>query len=96
MPVHFCLRSAPAPWQPISKPHRTLTLLVALALLAPGCTPIPPQPFQSADPSDMDARVPAATYRPVLGNYNSQRPVEPAPWRERTDRVTPAPKKDGQ
>jgi len=37
--------------------------------------------------------VPAATYRPVLGGYVSQRPVDPAPWREQNDRVAPAEKR---
>lgn len=70
-------------------------VLAAAALLTQGCAQIPQLPFAGANPSDPDVRVPATAYRSVLGNYSSQRPVEPAPWRERNDRVAPAPKKDG-
>lgn len=73
--------------------YRLATVLAAGALLAQGCAPIPPQPFAGAEVSNPDIRVPATAYRPVLGTYSSQRPVEPAPWRERNDRVAPAPKK---
>lgn len=76
--------------------YRLPVVLTACALLAQGCAAISPQPFQGAGASNPDARVPPTTYRPVLGTYSSQRPVEPAPWRERNDRVAPAPKKDGQ
>ncbi len=75
--------------------YRLPAVLAVVALLTQGCAPTPPRPSLAADPSDMDVRVPPAAYRPVLGNYSSQRPVEPKPWRERNDRVTPAPKKDG-
>jgi hypothetical protein len=30
----------------------------------------------------------------VLGGYVSQRPVEPAPWRERNERVAPQPRSE--
>jgi hypothetical protein len=46
----------------------------------------------SPDPSDPNARAPATAYRPVLGGYVSQRPVEPAPWRTQNNRVAPAEK----
>ena len=71
-------------------------VLAAGALLAQGCAPIPPQPFAGAEASDPDVRVPPAAYRPVLGTYSRQRPVEPSPWRERNDRVAPTQKKEGQ
>ena len=70
--------------------------LSAGALLAQGCAATPPRPFDGAKVADPGVRVPPAAYRPVLGNYSSQRPVEPSPWRERNDRVAPTPKKDGQ
>jgi len=66
--------------------------LAAVVLLTQGCAAIPPRPIVGAEASDPDARVPPAAYRPVLGNYSSQRPVEPMPWRERNDRVAPAQK----
>lgn len=40
-------------------------------------------------PADPQARVPAANYRPATSGYTPQRPVEPLPWRERNERVTP-------
>ncbi len=70
--------------------------LAALALLMQGCAPIPQRPFQGADAADPEVRVPATAYRPVLGIYTSQRPVEPALWRERNESVTPAPKQTGK
>ena len=75
--------------------YRLPAVLAAVALMTQGCAASPPRPFQEANASDPDARVPPTAYRPVLGTYSSQRPVEPAPWRERNDRVAPAPKKEG-
>ncbi len=57
-----------------------LPALLMLCALAQGCTSAPPRPLRGADPADAEVRVPTATYRPVLGPYSSQRPVEPAPW----------------
>lgn len=71
-------------------------MLFACALLIQGCAQSSPRPLGDAEVSDPDARVPSATYRPVLGAYSSQRPVDPLPWTERNQRVTPAPKRDGQ
>ena len=64
---------------------------VLLCLLTSACFSTPERPVAGPDPSDPNARTPA-TYRPVLGGYVSQRPVEPAPWREQNDRVAPAEK----
>jgi hypothetical protein len=61
-----------------------------LCLLTSACFPTPERPTAGADPSNPIARVPATAYRPVLGGYVSQRPVEPAPWREQNDRVAPS------
>src|SRR5882757_2819829 len=55
---------------------------VLLCLLTSACFSTPERPTAGRDPSDPAARAPATTYRPVLGGYVSQRPVEPAPWRE--------------
>jgi hypothetical protein len=65
---------------------------VLLSLLTSACFPTPERPTAGPDPSHPTARVPATAYRPVLGGYVSQRPVEPAPWREQNDRVAPAEK----
>lgn len=67
-----------------------LARIIALCLLTAACTAAPPP--AGPDASDPGARVPAASYRPVLEGYVSQRPAEPAPWREQNQRVTPAPK----
>ena len=60
-------------------------------LLAQGCA-MPPGPQASADPSDSAVRTPASSYRSVIRGYDSRRPIEPAPWRERNDSVAPEPK----
>ena len=95
MSAQFWPRSVAAHRRPALWRYRLPAVLTACALLAQGCTPIPPQPFVGAKASDPNVRVPPVAYRPVLGTYSSQRPVEPAPWRERNDRVAPAPNKDG-
>jgi hypothetical protein len=61
-----------------------------LCLTVGGCLPAAERPFSGPDPSDPSVRVQALGYRPVLGGYVSLRPVEPASWRERNDRVAPA------
>jgi len=63
-----------------------------LCLLTSACLSTPERPTAGRDPADPAARTPATTYRSVLGGYVSQRPVEPAPWREQNDRVAPAEK----
>ncbi len=76
--------------------YRRSAVLTVCALLMQGCAATPPRPLAGDEASDPAARVPAVGYRPVLGSYSSQRPVEPLPWVERNQRVTPQPKKDGQ
>ena len=70
-----------------------LRKLAGIALLAgvQGCSAPPTSPF-AADPADASARAPAVRYRPVLEPYTARRPVEPGPWREQNERVTPAPR----
>ena len=72
-----------------SKVRRAISI-VLLCLPFAACMSVPERPATGPDPSDPKVRVPAAAYRPILGGYTSQRPVEPAPWRERNERVTPA------
>jgi hypothetical protein len=60
-------------------------------LLTQGCA-VAPDPQAGADPADAASRVPAASYRSVTRGYESRRPVEPAPWRERNENVTPEQK----
>ncbi len=64
--------------------------VLALALLVQGCAA--PIPLAGPNPADPGVRVPAVAYRPSMGKYPSQRPVEPSGWREQNERVTPAPK----
>jgi hypothetical protein len=72
------------------RPGALLALCVA-AWAGQGC--IDPPGLAGSDPSDPAARAPAAPYRSVTSGYQSRRPVEPAPWRERNDRVAPAEKR---
>ena len=60
-----------------------------LCLLAAACSTPPDRLAAGPDPADASARGAVASYRPVLSGYTSQRPVDPAPWRERNDRVAP-------
>ena len=66
--------------------------LLASGLLVAACTAAPHQPFSGPDPSNATTPVRGVGYRSTVGSYASQRPAEPAPWREQNDRVAPAPK----
>ena len=96
MSVYFWAYAAASKRQSALWHFRLAAGLAAIVLLMQGCAPIPPRPFQGTDAADPEVRVRATAYRPVLGTYTSQRPVEPAPWRERNERVAPAPKSGGQ
>lgn len=84
----FARPAAMARQQTRSMNRRRVVAVAALGLLAAACTATAP-PLSGADPSDATVRVPAMTYRSVLGGYVSRRPVEPAPWREQNERVAP-------
>lgn len=66
-------------------------IVIALTLLAAACKPLA-GPLAGADPSDPAAPVPKTRYQSSLGAYERQRPIEPGPWREQNERVTPQPK----
>ena len=66
--------------------------VVALCLLTAGCVATPGKPIAGIDPSAENVRVPSAGYRSTTGGYISQRPVEPGPWREQNERITPTPR----
>lgn len=89
-PVAAILPRARRP-QP-SAPVR-LAAILALAGALSACAR-PPSAFSPniADPSDPAARVAATTYRSPFDSYRSQRPVQPASWREQNERVAPKPK----
>lgn len=79
------------PTTPFQRSFRAVLFFGTLTALV-GCA-TPPRPFAGPDPSDPEVRVPAATYRTALSGYTSQRPVGPAPWRERNEPVAPAEKR---
>ena len=75
--------------------HPYLLAAVALAALAlAGCQPAT-VPVAAADPAVSFVPVPGVHYRSSTAPYHSQRPVTPAPWRERNDAVAPGAKSDG-
>lgn len=63
-------------------------LLLLIGMLA-GCTVARIAPLVVADPSDPNVPVRSARYSSVIAGYVSQRPVNPKPWREQNERVTP-------
>ena len=71
--------------------HGLSPALFCLLLLA-GCTAAPPAPVNALHPADPEAGARAASYRPVVGPYTSQRPREPGGWRENNERVAPQEK----
>jgi hypothetical protein len=77
----------------IQQTLRGVFLLGAMTVLV-GCTVAPSPPFIGPDPSDPSIRVPAAGYRSTIAPFRSQRPVEPASWREQNERLAPQPHSD--
>jgi hypothetical protein len=66
--------------------------VVTLCMTAAACAPAPARLTAGLAAADPAAPVPATAYRPALGGYVSQRPVEPAAWREQNERVAPRQK----
>jgi hypothetical protein len=77
---------------PLLQSIAVLATAISIILLGQSCSPPPPSPFTGSDPSDPRTPVRATVYRSTVGPYTSQRPVEPVPWREQNERVTPPPK----
>lgn len=63
----------------------------AISIALAACSQVP-RPLVGLDPSDPRSPVRMTAYRSVIGPYQSQRPVEPAPWREQNEQIAPAPK----
>jgi hypothetical protein len=77
----------------VTPPFRgELGLLAGLVLMLSGCADVPRSPAAGPDPADPSARAPRVDYRPTVGGYKSQRPVDPAQWVEQNERVAPGPK----
>jgi hypothetical protein len=85
----ICTRAAALGPQRVRSAGRVAALAAAVILLN-ACSQTP-QRLAGPDPSDPQAPARPAAYRPVIGPYASQRPVEPLPWRDQNDRLTPAP-----
>jgi hypothetical protein len=66
--------------------------VVALGSILAACAVAPAAPVAGPDPASPDVRVPLTNYRSTIGSYQRQRPVEPMPWIEQNQRVTPQPK----
>lgn len=71
---------------------RLVALIVPAGLLLAACSEAPRPPLAGPDPADPGARTRGVDYRSTIGSYRSQRPVEPAPWAEQNERVSPAPR----
>jgi hypothetical protein len=87
----FCMRAAIS--RPLARCGRSVAALATavIAMVLAACSQAP-RPLGGPDPSDPRSSTRAADYRSVIGPYESQRPVEPAPWREQNDRIAPAPR----
>jgi hypothetical protein len=78
--VRFCA--------PLARPHIAsrgplpwalrIVVVTATSIVLATCAQTPPRFAARPDPSDPHAPARATAYRPVLGNYVSQRPAEPA------------------
>jgi hypothetical protein len=66
--------------------------VIVLGSVLSACAAAPAAPVAGPDPSSPDVRVPSISYRSTIGSYQRQRPVEPGPWIEQNQRVTPQPK----
>lgn len=87
-------RPQPAATRRRRQPFQIWPLAVlALSLPISGCAAgSAERASEATDVADPTARVPATGYRSAFRGYESQRPVEPLPWRERNENVAPKPK----
>ena len=67
-------------------------IAIALTLLLAACTPVSRGLCRSRSGRSIHSGS-AARYESALGGYVSRRPVEPKPWREQNERVTPRPER---
>ena len=82
---------AAAPRGAAEKPRPVFARLAiagaCLALVSGCAAPVPTASLAAA--ADPRVPVPPARYSSVTAPYTPQRPVDPAPWRERNERVAP-------
>jgi hypothetical protein len=88
----FDAAGGPAVTRPFRLRLGALAVSAGLVVVLAGCADAPRLPVAGPDPADPSARAPRVDYRSTTGAYKSQRPVEPAPWGEQNERVTPAPR----
>jgi hypothetical protein len=69
-----------------------VALLALASLLLIGWRDRPATWVPLPDPADPRAPAPGVGYRSTIAPYKRQRPVEPGPWGEQNQRVTPQPK----
>jgi len=70
---------------------RLAALLILSSGLLSACT-VAASKDAGPHPADARVRVPAARYQSVTRGYDSARPAEPQPWRERNERIAPRDK----
>lgn len=68
---------------------RSAALLVVMAFGLTACAAVPQSPYAGADPADPSATVSVSSYDPVMGGYESRRPIEPGPWGGQTQPIVP-------
>lgn len=68
---------------------RSAALLIATGLSLTACATSAQPPHTRSNPADPDAPVSAAPYISTISGYESQRPVEPKPWLEQNQAITP-------
>jgi hypothetical protein len=71
---------------------RSIVVAAAAGLLMQGCKTPSPLVAAGLDPADANAPVAATTHRSTIDTYVRQRPVEPRPWVEQNQGVTPRPR----
>jgi hypothetical protein len=62
------------------------------AFLTAACAASTAGPVAGLDAADPETPVPPVRTANALGGYVSQRPVDPAPWRQQNQNVTPKAK----
>jgi hypothetical protein len=70
---------------------RPVAALAVTALTLGGCMPVA-VPLADADPADPGAKVAGVGYHSTIAPYARLRPTAPSSWREKNERVAPAPK----